>query len=476
LFTIEEVDVNKFEFISRYRFNPYLKNMNPSNAKNAALSSLIAEKLLYVDAKAAFSAPAAVDQIIQQYQKEAMIEQVKIDSVEQFISISHDELWREYLKSLKEIEIEYIAFESMEKAKYYKQKITNSGNFAAEIRNYMDINGWEDEKIPTKNIRWATEPQELEDVIYSLPESVVSEPVSAFGDFYLIRVTNVLENDKPSEYDFFQKKSAIESKIREYKIQNSYKQFFENNIRNHLPDIFWKPIHHTANLLANSYDFLENSDNKNSKEVGPLKTPDQLEHKSSYYHFKDSVALDFKNGITWTIEQLLNKLKIGPYAFNFRDAIRFKRSFAKNVQLLAEHETLYHFALSQGYEDNPKVVEQTDMWASYFLANSHRYQILTSMENENFPEKKDDSESYSHLTGLEKNRLLYMDSYLSSLLNKYDISINERILLSIKNDKNDMVVKKTHFANRLVAPPLEPLNGLPKWNKAIHSLFSEIGL
>ena len=52
------------------------------------------------------------------------------------------------------------------------------------------------------------------------------------------------------------------------------------------------------------------------------------------------------------------------------------------------------------------------------------------------------------------------------------VSSNYKLLLeNIELNKQDMVVVKSHFANRLIAPPLEPLFSLSKWSKKFETIL-----
>ena len=83
--------------------------------------------------------------------------------------------------------------------------------------------------------------------------------------------------------------------------------------------------------------------------------------------------------------------------------------------------------------------------------------------------------SRGHLSSIQQFRLEFFDSYLSKLGEKYKIKINHGKFDQIQLNKTNMVVMKTHFANRQIAPLTEPLSGLSLWGKTVDRILKNTG-
>jgi hypothetical protein len=466
---IDDVAISESEFQLRYNFNPYLKDIvSQKKAKKIVLSSLIAEKILFLESNNHNSPSEQLLELRDQYLVEAMIEQLRQDSIESQIKISDEELKQEYSKSIKEIDIKFVAFSSLEEAKKVRKEIDETGSYDKPIRKYMNLKGWQKEQIPTKKIVWTKENYELEQSVYDLSPGETSDPVFAHNEYYLIHVTNIASLSEPNQKDFKDRLPALQDRIRRFKIKNKYSLFFENHIRNNMGNVDWNVFRDIVDVMVSEVQFNKEAQmsdqNKPLSEIGYISLLDRIRQNM------DQELIEFPDGKTWSIKNVLKKMNIGPYVFNFKNETLFRRSCARNLELLQEHNAIYEIAKNKGYENNKFVKRQFNMWNTFYSSGEFRHSLLDKTKI--IPT---DSVKYldSKLSLLQNKRLTTFDEFLTEISSTYKININKKLFDSIKLNKQDMVVVKSHFANRLIAPPLEPLSALQKWSNKFNSILNQ---
>ncbi len=110
---IDTLQIDVTEYQNRLNFNPPLHVYDVDNAKKIVFSSLLAEKLLFLESKKHKpSMDYDHDAIIKQHFFEAIIEQLRVDSVENKVQVSKEELLVKKKTSRKEIEVQYLVFKS----------------------------------------------------------------------------------------------------------------------------------------------------------------------------------------------------------------------------------------------------------------------------------------------------------------------------------------------------------------------------
>lgn len=471
---VDNFEISQLEFQYRYNFNPYLRDIkNQDEAKKIVLSSLIAEKILYLESEKNGLTNENIVEINQQYLKEYMIEHFRRDSVENLIEVSEDELIREYQKSIKEYDIKFVAFQSLDEAVRVKKEIDSTNSFEKPVRKYMNSMGWMNESIPEKKVIWGNEKYELEENIYSLGENQVSNPISAHGEYYLIKAEKIHSVNQPGENDFFRRKPALQDRIIRHKIKQRYSKLFETKLKPRMGSVDWQKMRLVVDVISGEIDFNEKSDQQSLNENKPLS---EVKYQSALERIQQNLeedVIDFPNGKSWSIKDVLKNLDLGPYAFNFKNETLFRRSFARNIELMLEHQAVFEIAQELGYSENRMVQRQYKMWKSYYSSQSQRFAVLDTIAA-----SAGDTIKYKNakVNPLQNKRLKIMDSYLANIVKEYEIKINKKLFDTINLNKQDMVVSKSHFANRLIAPPLEPLFGLPLWQKKFEQILIDNSL
>ncbi len=421
-----------------YRFNPFLFKIKDKNkAKRRIVSSLIAQQLLAIDADETGFCDSTIDKRIEAHFRESVIENFRTDSVEKTIQVNIGELKKEYLRSLQEIEITYYLLEAERK-----------------------------QKVNTKKLTWPIQDTVLENTVYSLKEGQESKPIRTGNGVFSIKVLQKNRLSNPTAQDFNNRKQALSDHIRRRKIRQEYTRLFHDQIEPLMGTIHRKAYDALSTLLAEK---LTAHAKQPPRLFGSEKElPDKvvLEHGFLARKFQSRPIISFPSGQTWTIKKVLEALKYGPYVFNYSNPQSFKQSLNYNTELLLEHQALYEAAIKAGYGNDIRVQREAEMWDRYYKATAHRYQLLTRFGREDRRPKTDGT-----LTNVQQKRLEFIDKYLVDLLDEYKVSINREEFNGLNPKKTDMVLMKSHFAHRLVVPLVEPLNGLPAWQKEMAKLF-----
>jgi len=466
--------ISSREFKYRLMFNPYLLKINDERAaKKMLLSSLIAEKIIYLEAQRAGFSENSLSNRIEHHLKEAMIEQLRRDSVEKTITISGDELKAEFLESLKGRRIRFIAFNSREEALQVKHAVDAGDSFEKEVRQYMIRQGWADQQIPQKELTWGGADSGIREQIKTLSAGQVSEPLPAFNSYYLVKVLKVYKTGQPTKEEFERRRSALEDYLRRKKIKAKYRQFYFRSLQPYLGTLQRDKVSALVDELLKHSDVFSgqgkqvNSDKELSDQIY-LSTDEVLTRA------KQTKVVRFPNGDTWDFSDLMKELKYGPYGFKYQNKAAFKLSFMKNAQLAVELEALYRLAKKTGYANRPEVTEEAEMWKSYLQAAAYRFKFLQNVTAG--IDTQQEKSTPGQLSPIQERRLEAVDSLLATALPTYKITINTHVYNEINVPKTDMLVMKKHFAHRLIAPLLQPYTGLPRWQQQVDLLLGHFGI
>ncbi len=449
--TVGSASISVNEFQERFNYNSIFPPEVPlSTQKELVLSSLLAEKIL----SAAIN-PDSVSREIsiarENTWREILIEELHLDSVERKIRINEDELRREYEKSLKDVWIKYLAFnDSIEALHFYNQAAARAGSFDIAARKYLDQHGYLKEAIPERRIIWGNESARLENEVYGLREGQISFPFFINGQYYVVMNERTAENISTIPKDFEVRRDALRDKLFRQRADKRYREFYARQIYPRLGKIFWNHLQPVYDDLVAGAHF-----DSNVKSSQTLKRPFPKEvfinRKDRYAALLKMDAIQFKDGTVLSVEKTLETLTFGPYAFDYSSARNFKKSFFNMIHLMAEHETIFNKAIEYGYKNKLSVIDKMNEWNSYYLAMGKKYDLLKGASDKTSQE--------------------ILDTYLMKKSSTLNIKIYPAVYENIKLVPVGVFVRKSHFANRLVAAPVHNFMGLHSWEKHIKTLL-----
>ncbi len=449
--TVGSASISVKEFQERFNYNSIFPPEVPlSTQKELVLSSLLAEKI--------FSAAINPDSVSREIsiawkntRREILIEELHLDSVERKIKISEDDLRREYKRSLTDIRIKYLAFnDSLEALHFYNQAEEVNSSFDEAARTYLDKHGYVKETIPERRIIWGNESASLENKVYGMEKGHISVPFFTKGQYYVIMNEGAIVNISTIPRDFETRRDALKEKLFRQRAEKKYREFYSRQIYPLLGKIYWKHLQPVYDELVAGAHF--DSKEKNTRTLKqPIPKEIFINRKDRFAALLKMDAVRFKNGSVLSVEKILETLTFGPYVFDYSTARNFKKSFFNMIHLMIEHEVLFKKALEYGYENKQAVIQKMNEWNSYYLATEEKYNLLRGIPDKTSQE--------------------ILDNYLMKESRTLNLKIYPTAYENVKLLPVGVLVRKSHFANRLVAAPVHNFMGLRLWEKHIKTLL-----
>jgi len=444
---VGDVVISQKEYQSRLNFSSFLKDLkDEERIKKVALSSLLAEKLFAEEAMNNNYQNDMLTLMVDQNQRELMIEYIRKDSVDDQITVSQEELSLEFKRKTRELDVKYIAIADLETAIKLREQIESGQTFEETALEYIDQMGWHGQSIPTKRIKYHADQPEMEIELYKLDLGSTSNPLKAFGEFYLVKIDNIERVKTMSDFDKMIPK--LTEAVRARKIKEKYKDYYTLKIYPGLPNVNWELLENVVDKYISTLSYPENP----SLQQNILPENGQFDSDETIATLKKVKVAQFSN-YQWTIEELFQKLRYGPYAFNLEDKASLKKSFFYNIKLLLEHEVWYSLAKKLQYDKDARVKEEHSVWKSYYYAKYFRDNIRQEGSSDN----KSDT-----------------DLYISKLSDKYKIELNKKLYQRSRYLGQDIFLQKQHFANRSVTPPLLAVGDYSHWKSKMDVLFEEV--
>lgn len=437
------ITISEQEYQTRLNFSAFLSDIkDEEKIKKIVLSALIAEKVLAKEALNNNYSSDILESLIWQNQKEVMIEYLRSDSVDNQVHITDAEVLLDYKRKTRELEVKYISISDFEKASQLRKLISSGKSFEDVSNAYIADMNWQENVIPTKTIKWYLEQPEMEHQLYNLDEGATSDPISAFGEYYLVKVDkiNIVQSSLESSFD--NKKDELKSSIRKNKIAKKYVDFYSKNILNRMGKADWKIIETAVDYYIQSLPAVSDI---NQLKSDPLPENVLFNTNEKISSLKSDKAIEFDD-YSWTIEELFSHLRNGPYLFDMENTISIKKSFKRNIQLMLEHEAWYNLAIHLNYDYDPRVKSDHEVWSNYFYA-MHYQQAL------------DDT----YKSGAN----------LFELSEKFDIGFNKELYKKAKFMGQNIYLQKQHFANRSATPPLLAFGDNPGWQNKMNNLLAK---
>jgi len=448
---VGDINITLEEFELTYQFNPYLSRIPESRqAKTIHLQTLIAEKLIAQEGyRDGYGDRPQIKALSEQYTREALIENLWQDEIRSKITISESEIYDAYLKSKRTRLFKYLIFPDGQMAERAYLHLKNGVSFS----DVAQMNGINPDFIPEDSVSFGSNLDFLESFVFQLGSNEIGKPIKIGQYYFVVKQMEDKVDIFTSADDYKRQYKRIDKILRKRKQKTYYQDYIKSN--------FTKPPY---NLDRQTFKILV----KKLEEVLIVNTSEQRSTiqgstnyilENSFEHlgaFLESPIVFFEGENQWTIKTLLKRLQISPYPIVLSSPGKFRSSMIAATKMILDDEILVTLAQKADLEQSTFVQSQSHMWTDYLVFQKALKDFGSlSVSNE---EKKGELQI--------SNRL---DNYLLDLINKYDISINKVLFDTLAPIKSDMVVMKTHFPQRVIAPVLIPLNNTPKFQQHISS-------
>jgi hypothetical protein len=420
------------EFKDAFEFNPYLNPRFPADsAKKVLLKTLVAEKMLAQEAAFSGRAKKRIADLVDEYRREALIEEFWNEVIMPKVKVSEKELKRAYHKSKVKKVVRYLLFTDASDAQKAAELLKQGLSFEELART----RGFTKETIPEDTITFTGRLPNIEDQVFKMKIGQISPPVKE-GLYYFILKEVRMELDLfTSKMDYAQKRASLLKILHRRKAEEEFRNYLAQNVPS--------PPYRVAEPRFK--DLVKKLEAFVFKQMGPASKdllPDDL-----YYSFdqkneailKKSIV-SFYDGSTWNVQTLLKRMMLAPYPIRFDNRRTFRESMLLSLRHVLDDEILVKQAIQHGLENSAYVNEQSKMWSDYL---EYKKGLARALHNKDLSDVK----------------AIY--AYLNTIKHKYPVQVNYAILDTLKLTPTGMAVLKQHFPGRLAVPVL-PL--LPDWH------------
>ena len=420
------------EFKQSYEFNPYLDRVNPpDSAKKLLLYSMIAEKMLaQEEAQHLGKARERLNDLVDEYRREAMIEAFWKQIIIPKVKVSEEELRQAYKKSKVKKIIRYLLFTDAGDAKKAYAMIQNGMSFEQVAR----MRGFAPEQIPIDTITFKGTLPNIEDQVFKMKIGQVSPPIKEGFYYFIVKLVDEKINLFTSESDYQQVRHSLYKQLKRRKEEEAFLHYLKEHVPSP-PYVMNEERFKALVQMLEQYAF---------KELNPKKEnilPDDL-----YYAFKDKnndilkkTIVTFYDGTAWSVKDLLKRMMLAPYPVRFDNPKIFRESMLLSARHVLDDEIIVKQAQKLGLEKSEYVREQTKMWQDFFYFKKALAKVFR---------------------GKDLSDINALGAYLNSIKHKYPVVINHAVLDTLHLQKTGMAVLKEHFPGR-VAIPLFTL--IPRW-------------
>jgi hypothetical protein len=450
---VGDLSISREEFKLTYQFNPYLAQItNPQTAKYYHLNTLIASKMFAQEgySKKVQEAPS-VKQIIEQFEREALIEKLWQDKIVDQVLISEDEVYQAYVNSKYTHIFQYFIFENSEEAENVYKQLGKGTNF----QTIASLRGIPPETIPIDSLSFGSDIPGLEEKVMQMTIDEVSTPVQLGHYFFIVKLINKKQNLFSSEADFKKNYRKLEKTLRKRKQQQAFNSYIKKNLKQ-APYILNKKIFkQLVQQLESTIDFQYQ---KKTKQTTQLPENISQEDIKNLGDILLENVVKFSNNNLWNIQKLLSRIRVSPYPIEFSSPGKFRSSMITATKMVLDDQVLVDLAQYLKIEKTTYVTTHRQMWQDHTI---YKLVLRDLVQDMVFTADSVDQEKK------QKKYLERIDDYLADIAGKYSVTLYKDILDTLKLSKTDMVVMKTHFPQRTIAPVIQPLTYLPKFENIL---------
>ncbi|MBN2414117.1 hypothetical protein JXQ31_20755 [candidate division KSB1 bacterium] len=445
----KSISVNEFYKRAEYTIRPAYCKMDNYIHKKIILNSLIAEKLLALE--------AGDDN-----------ELIKSEAFQNFIKGRREQEMRKYLyrkEGLEKVNLDSSLINQAYRYAGRKYKIAYfsvEGNLSADLIRkrmdsgvsfegiYQEIIG--SEKIPEREVEWS---KEENDIIYNalfMDNKTIGQVIGPLeaqeGLITTIKILGWKDYPAIGETKINQRLNDVKERLTSEKALEVYSEFAGRIMAGKKVEFMENTFFKVAELVEPFYmptqEEKENSFNQrfwNKKEKSDLNI-DELGF--DFEDIKDEPFLKLNNEI-WTVEDIRNELAVHPLVFRERKFNRreFPKQFKLAIVDMIRDKYLAEEAYKRGYDKVEPVVRNIEMWTDNAKS---LYQMQEYLRNAGC--------EYNYAKDYMKIINEYLNPYVDSLQTKYSdvIEINTDIFEKLKLTSIDMFAVEKNVPYPIIVP------------------------
>ncbi len=442
---VGDLQISQEEFELAYRFNPALGIIKSDTvARRIVLNSLIAKKLWALEGYARqLDKKPVIREMTEQYRREALIERFWEKKIFSNIKIGEQEIRNAYFRSKRKRIIQFLVSDNERRAQDFAAQLQNGVSF----ERLAALLGYDIRQIPVDSVSFGYRFEKLEQTVFDMKMNEVRGPITLGHRYFFVKLIGEKQDIFTAEIDLEAQRRKLVKTLRDRK----RKTLFEKYVAEHLPqkyELDKSVFKKLARALEKQLQF-ERSGNPQPFLSAIEKTLDTGEE------LLRQPVVTFPDGENWTVEQLLKRLRTGPYPLETSSPGNFRNSIIAATRMNLDDELLAKHAAALGLGGDEKVEIITAFMKDDLVA--------TAM-------KRDWMRKNSSSGDDEKQPAEKIDNFLCDRLTRTGIYINWEKLRGFPAKRADMLVFKTHFPSRTIGPPLELVDYLPQFNKLLRDI------
>ena len=443
------ISLNEFLRRAEYTIRPaYCKN-NTNVDKKVILNSLIAEKLLAMEAGEdnSFITNEKVKTFLLGRKEQAMRLFLYNDDVKSKVVLDTNKIKKAFKYAGREYQIDYVSLgDSVIVSQLENELIKGKAPFEKTLTDNYGL-----KEIPNKKVKWdGAENQIILDTLFTKDHKKgdVIGPLKITDGFYMfVKIKGWTNTPAVTQ-------TQIENRY------NSVKNVYEVIECNRAYDAYIKNLMKGKNVIFNKKAFLPFTDivgpvyMRNDKEEKREALKEGVWNDKEEMKYKDiepkldeirSETLFTIDGVNWTVDDFLKKIKEHPLVFRVKKFPQSEFGFQLQMAIMDMIRDIYltKEAYARGYDKLPDVVAENIMWKDNLNALYEKDKILKKFN-------ADSLFNVDYLSVIEKT----LNPVIDSLQKKYSNSIflNTKMFNEIKLTRIDMAVNYANIPFSQVVP------------------------
>jgi len=432
------------EFIHRAEYTPRPKycNGNAAYDKRIILNSLIAEKLLAINAiESEYMQNKKFQNYIKGRQEQYMREFLFVKEGFEEDQLDDSDIQSMYKFAGRTYNIQYVSIENDKLAELdlsnNKSNVYNFFKQQADLNNINNIEiSWEHEENPV-----------ILDAMFSkdLQKNQVIGPLRIEANFYvLMKITGWIDKAAVGEVNQQLRWIDVKEKLNFKKAVEKYEELTFNLMKDKKLELDPKTFFQVIDIVRQLYEISP----KEKMEIYTKQNVDDpviAEKSKSLDQIRNNSFL-LINDQVWTVQDFFDAMNIHPLVFkkSINKNIDFAEKFKMAIVNLIEDKYLTEEAYNRGYHNSEIIKRKTQMWIDSFVANG---------EQNRYMEEKiaNYSDSLKTVQVIEN----FLNPYIDELQKKYSdqVEINIDEFDKIQLTRINMVVVKRNSPYATVIPP-----------------------
>lgn len=442
------ISVNEFISRAELTIRPKYCRGNSENHKRIILNSLIAEKLLALEAgkNNELSRDERFQLHLKGRKEQAMRQWLYNHDFYEKVQLDSAEIKKAFELAGRKYDIAYFTMKDSAVAHQIQKKLQQGLSFEEIFRQLEGP-----EEIPRREVSWdASEHEVIYSALFSeaLKINQVIGPIKVENNFYtLIKILGWTDKNVLSDSDVRKRLNIVKKKLKErkhsiqlreyvHRIMRGKKVRFSNEAFRELVKIFLPFYLESGNkgLFTINQNYWSKDSNKT--------TPNNLEIKMD--NLQDFPFIYIDNEM-WTIGDFKKELISHPLVLR-KNKIE-KREFAGQFKLavvdMIRDKYITKEAYEKGYDKINKVQRYVSMWRDFYYSVYHRYKYLESLN-------KQEGFNKDYLKTIKHD----LNPYIAHLQKKYkdEIEINLNLFKDIRLTNIDLFVKQKNVPFPVVVP------------------------